>query len=1344
MAVARNVTQVSLAEEMAESYMEYAMSTLIGRAIPDVRDGLKPVQRRILVAMNDLNLTPNRKHLKCAKIAGQTSGDYHPHGEQNVYPTLVRMAQDFSLRYPLIDGQGNFGCFTGDTRLKLLDGTERSFEELAEQYDPDEVFYVYAINPQGEIVVGEGRNARVTRRNAELMELTLDNGAKIRCTPDHRFMLRDGTYKEARLLTEHDSLMPGYFKTAPLKEGLNEYLMVQQPSSGESQFVHHLADLYNLEKGLAPPFQGPFVQHHKNFNRWDNSPDNLERMLFLEHLHLHAEQIQELWPDEAFREKQRAGVRRYYAEKPQALEACRHRVIRRNQSPESRPVNGERVARSVREHYQEQPEKRAEIARRMRELWNDPDYRIRMSEAWQGIEKRPLSPEQKARVAEIISEKSRAMWADESKRAAIVAAIQWAMDSEEVWAKVSAAVKAKWEDLEYRAQFPSSHFSAMARQLGENPEAQAFHREKVHQQRQDETFVRRQREGVQRSNHRRMAENPDMRHELAPKAAASLAEKWQEEAYRARVVRSRILNYGAYLLAPMPAGEITPEVYEANRYHAGIPHLEKAMTYFSIFGEFLAEATTYNRRVVARRMLDERADVYDITVDPHHNFLLAAGVFVHNSVDGDPPAAMRYTEARLTPLAMELLADLDKDTVDFRPNYDERLEEPVVLPGKFPNLLVNGTEGIAVGMSTKIPPHNLYEVVAGVCALIDNPNLTNEELMEYIPGPDFPTHGLVLGQQGIREMYATGRGSITLQARAVIEPIEGHRNAIIVTELPYQVNKARLQEIIAELVNTRKIDGISAIRDETDRNGIRLVIELRRDAVPHVVLNQLYKRTPMRANFPAILLALVDGVPRLLDLKGMLHHFIEHRREVWTRRTKFELKAAEARAHILEGLLLALRDLDEVIRLIRAATNRTEAREALRQRLGLSEKQAQAIVDMTLGMLTGLERQRIEEEHRQVQSNIEYLRGLLADPQKILALIKKEQQDLARQYGDPRRTTLRSEEAEEIRIQDLIAEEDMTITITRDGYAKRLPVDTYRVQRRGGKGRLALTKKEEDEVEHLFVATTHHYILFFTNRGRVYRLRAYEVPQASRQARGTPIINLIQIEPGEQVTAAIPVADFEGSQGYLFMATRRGTVKKTALADFRHIHRGGIIAMNIPDDDDLKWVRWTKGEQEVILATRNGMSIRFSEEDVRPMGRNATGVRGIRLHRGDEVVGVQIVDETKDVLAIGELGYGKRTPFDEYRQQTRGGIGIITYKVTGKTGPVVGLEAVDDEDEVMILTAKGVLIRIPVKHVRQTGRSAQGVKLIDLQEDDAIKTVTKVVRGVSEEPEEQQLRLTLL
>jgi len=715
-------------------------------------------------------------------------------------------------------------------------------------------------------------------------------------------------------------------------------------------------------------------------------------------------------------------------------------------------------------------------------------------------------------------------------------------------------------------------------------------------------------------------------------------------------------------------------------------------------------------------------------------YMLVDGQGNYGSVDGDPPAAMRYTEARMSAIAESMLEDIELDTVDFQPNYDERVQEPTVLPGKFPNLLCNGNEGIAVGMACKLPPHNLREVCEGICAYIDNPGITIEELMTHIPGPDFPTHGMILGTAGIIDAYTTGRGSITMQGRAAPEPIEGNRTALVITELPYQVNKARFQEKVADLVRNGKLTDISAIRDESDRNGMRVVIELKRDAVWEVVLNQLYKRTDLRVNFPVMNIALVNGRPVTLTLKDLIQNFVDHREQVVTRRTRFLLKQAEDRAHLLEGMLKALDIIDQIIQTIRSSAHRTEARQRLQDEYQFSARQAQAIVEMTLGQLTGLERQKLQDEYDELQEKIAYYRELLADKQKRLGVVRDETQDIAAKFGDDRRTQLRKGEAKDLRIEDLIAEEDMVITITRDGYAKRIPIDTYRVQRRGGRGLLALTKKEEDAVEHMFVATTHHFILFFTNRGRVHQLRAFEIPQAGRQARGIPVINLINIEPGEYVTATIPISGMDVG-GYLTMVTRQGTIKRTEMSDFRNINRMGLIAIGLVDNDELLHVLWTEEQDELVIATRHGMSIRFNSEDVRSMGRAAQGVRGIKLRAGDEVAGVVKLEEGKDLFVCGVRGLGKRTPVkdedgDIYRLQTRGGIGIITYKVTGKTGEVVGMVAVDDGDELMLLTENGVLIRIPCKRISQTGRSAMGVKLINLDEGDSVANVTKVVRMI--------------
>ncbi|MBC7929685.1 MAG: intein-containing DNA gyrase subunit A, partial [Rubrivivax sp.] len=1077
---------VNIEDEMRHSYLDYAMSVIIGRALPDVRDGFKPVHRRVLWAMHELGNQHNKAYKKSARIVGDVIGKYHPHGDSAVYETIVRMAQEFSLRYPLVDGQGNFGCFTGDTKITLLDGTEKSFAELAE-LSPDEIFYVYSVDKTGRITVGEGRHSRITRRDAQLIELTLDSGARIRCTPDHRFMLRDGTYKTAQDLTEEDSLMPGYFDTAPVKEGLNEYLRVRQPISGEYQFVHRLADEFNAGRGQARKTNGAFVRHHKNFNRWDNRPANIERMAFLEHLHIHAEHLEELWKDEAFRVAQREGVRRYYDEHPEIIDERRRRFVNQNRDEAFRKENGKRVSASLKNLYKDNVEARAEISKRMKALWDDPDYRLKMSAALSGVEKRELTPEEKARVSRIISEKSRAMWEDEGKRAEIVEAISRSLACAKVRAKISANSRRLWQSPEYRAKYPNDHFSNMARALWDDPAAREKHRAKIAGQWESESFREAQSAGVRRSNARRACDNPQMMSDLAARAAEVLTEKWTDPEYKRRIMRRRVARFGSSLLSRVGRRNFTTEEYKSHRNANWIPRIETALKYFKDFDELLEASQSYNHRVVSKRLLDESADVYDITVDVHHNFLLADGVFVHNSVDGDSAAAMRYTEARMSKIASEILADIEKETVSFNPNYDESLSEPSVMPSRVPNLLLNGSEGIAVGMATKIPPHNLTEIVEATIALIKKPTLKTEELLRMVPGPDFPTGGFIYGREGIRSAYTTGRGIIQMRARAGIDRIgrgTTERDAIIITEIPFQVNKARLIERIAELVNEKKLEGISDLRDESSRDGMRVVIEMKRDAVPQVVLNKLYKLTPMQSSFGVINLAIVAGQPRVLTLKRMLEYFIEFRREVVRRRTEYDLRKARARAHILEGLSKAIDALDYIIPLIRNARSVDEARtwltgnvEAMSEikqwkgipadappanfvdklkkvmkRLEFSEQQSQAILDLQLRRLSALERQKIIDEYELIIKHITELEDILANDASLRRVIVKELEDVKQNFGDARRTQI-IDEGVELSIEDMIADENVAITVTKNGYVKRTAVSTYQRQGRGGKGR---------------------------------------------------------------------------------------------------------------------------------------------------------------------------------------------------------------------------------------------------------------------------------------------------
>jgi len=1055
------VRQVPITEELKSSYLDYAMSVIVGRALPDVRDGLKPVHRRILYAMLESGATPDKPHRKSARIVGDVMGRYHPHGDAAIYDTIVRMVQTFSLRYPLINGQGNFGCFTGDTSVKLLDGTDRTFEELAEMYGPDETFHVYSADDAGNVVVGEARHSRITRKDSEVIELVLDNREVIRCTPDHRFMLRDGTYKQACDLTGEDSLMPGYFSTAPVREGMNDYLTIQNPATGIYEFVHRLED------------------------------------------------------------------------------------------------------------------------------------------------------------------------------------------------------------------------------------------------------------------------NPEMMHQLAKQAAGSLRQKWKDDQYKRQVMRSKILRYGSHLLSQNGSDEITPELYDRARYNNCIPRFRKAMGYFESFDEFLSLSATYNHRIVSKRMLDRRFDVYDITVEPYHNFLLGSGVFVHNSIDGDSAAAMRYTEVKMAKVAKELLDDINKDTVDFVPNYDNSLKEPSVLPALLPNLLVNGSTGIAVGMATNMPPHNLGEVVDGTIHLIDNPDATVHELMAHVKAPDFPTAAAITGLKGVLAAYTTGRGIVEMIARTEIET-KKDRERIIVTELPYRVNKAKLVENIADLVKGKQVEGISDLRDESDKDGIRVVIETRKGANTQVILNQLYKHTQLKTTFGIINLVLVNGEPKVLPLKGLIQCYIDHRKEIIIRRSRYDLKKAEDRLHILDGLKIALDNIDAVIKLIRSSKTAEAARDGLIANFGLSEVQAKAILEMQLRRLTGIEREKLEEEYASLEETIAFLREVLANPQKVLDLIKEELLAIKEKYADLRRTEI-LEAHEEFEDEDLIPSEDAIITISNTGYIKRVPVDTYRQQGRGGRGVIGMGTKEEDVVEDIFIANTHDYILFFTDKGKVHWLKVYKIPEGSRQSKGKAIVNLLELSGDENVTAFVKVSTFDPDH-YLVMATKRGVAKRTALSEFARPRKGGIIALKLDIGDELVSVRMVADSDDILIGTAHAKAIRFHAPDVRSMGRSARGVRGISLAADDYVVDMEIVEAGAALLTLTENGYGKRTEFDEYRVTRRGGKGIITIIPNLRNGLGIAIKTVYEDDELLVTSQNGNIIRIPVRDIRMQGRNTQGVRIMRLDPGDRAVAVARVGR----------------
>ncbi len=717
--------------------------------------------------------------------------------------------------------------------------------------------------------------------------------------------------------------------------------------------------------------------------------------------------------------------------------------------------------------------------------------------------------------------------------------------------------------------------------------------------------------------------------------------------------------------------------------------------------------------------------MYRMAQDFAMRYRLVDGQGNFGSIDGDPPAAMRYTEARMAPMAMELLADIDKDTVDWVANYDDRLQEPTVLPGRFPNLMCNGGTGIAVGMATNIPPHNLTEVCNAIIRLVENPELTSDDLMRYVKGPDFPTGAIIYGVEGIREAYRTGRGLIKVRGRANIETLKNDRQNIIITEIPYMLNATTLKEKIAEVARTRTVEGISDFRDESDRDGMRMVIELKRDAYAEVTLNQLFKHTPLEGTFGIINLALVNGEPKVLALKDMLQHYINHRYSIVKRRTEFDLAKAEAQAHIVEGLLIALRDIDPVIATIRASADGAEAKEQLIARFELSDRQADAILDMRLQRLTGLEVEKLEKQYDDLQVEIGEYQHILSSDESILDVVKEETRDLRKRYGDERRTEIVASTAD-FSVEDLIAEEDMVVTISHGGYIKRQPMATYRRQRRGGRGITSMTTKEDDFVEHVFIASTHSYLLCLTDKGHCYRLRVYEIPQGSRSSRGRPLVNLLEAAKGDQISAIVPVRDFDPER-HLIMVTGNGTIKKTSLDAFGNINRLGVRAIHVLEDDTLIEADTTDGSYEIVLGTKQGTAIRFPEETVRPMGRTAQGVRGIRLREGDSVVGM-VCNKHRDrtLLTVCQHGHGKRSPIEDYRLTNRGGKGVINIKANERNGEVVAIKEVIDDDELMIVTHQGTLIRLPIDEIHVIGRNTQGVRLIKLDDGDRVIDVARV------------------
>jgi len=1022
-----NIKSREITEEMRESYIDYAMSVIISRALPDVRDGLKPVHRRILYAMLEDGLTHAAKFRKCASVIGATLARYHPHGDTAVYDALVRMAQDFSLRYPLVQGQGNFGCFTKDTKVKLTDGKSLTFGELIKEQKQGKRHWTFSFNSKTEKVeITEIKNPRLTRKKEKIIEITLDSGEKIKCTLDHRFMLRDGTYQEAQNLKPGDSLMP-------------------------------------LE-------------------------------------------IKDLAFDEVFDDSQSSST-------------------------------------------------------------------------------------------------------------------------------------------------PWSAASIIANQ----------------------------------------------------KSLSSLFGKDMQKAVKASGVASE-------------RASLTKEI--------------------SNYSAPTASLLYHNHKVVKTRILHRREDVYDLTIELHHNFVLAAGIFVHNSIDGDNAAAYRYTESRLSKIGEEMLRDIGKDTVDFRPNYDGTKKEPIVLPSPLPQLLLNGSLGIAVGMATNIPPHNLSEVSEALIYLIDHPKVTIEDLFKFIKGPDFPTGGAIFGKKEIISAYSQGKGPIVARGKAEVVEKKG-RGQIIITEIPFQVQKSSLIEQFARLVQDKRIQGIKNIRDESDREGMRIVLDLQRDAYPKKVLNRLYKFSDLQKTFHLNMLALVDGIqPRVLSLVDFLNYFIVHRKEVVVRRTKYDLERAKKRTHILEGLNKCLTKIDAVIKTIKASKNREEAQKNLIKKFKLTEIQANAILETKLAALAKLERKKIEDELKEMRAKIKEFTAILKSPQKIKGVVRRELEELKENFGDERKTKVFVQKVGEIAEEDLIPLEETIITLTRGGYIKRINPATYKIQKRGGKGILGMKTLQDDVVEHFLLAQTHDSLLFFIDSGKVFRTLVYEIPEGTRVARGRGLLNFIEVSPEEKVLSLMTLGKEDINLGIknLVMVTQNGIIKKTVFGEFKNVRRSGLIAIKLRKGDFLKEVAKSTGQNEIIIVTKKGQSVRFKEQDIREMGRPASGVKGIRLRKGDKVVGMDMIEqETRDkeqgtrkyLLVVTENGYGKRTDLKEYKLQGRGGTGIKTANVTAKTGELVASRVLTGEEEdLIVISQKGQVIRTKISLIPKISRATQGVKIMRLDEGDKVASAT--------------------
>ncbi len=1223
-----NVEPRALEEEMRTAYLDYAMSVIVGRALPDVRDGLKPVHRRVLYAMNELGLGPTRPYAKCAKIVGEVMGNYHPHGDSAIYDTLVRMAQDFSMRNELVDGQGNFGsvdddpaaamryCVTGDTRVRTATGTVR-IDSIAPEAVPNsdtavdiEVLDRLGRRVHASIAFHSGDHPTMRLRTIEGYGLTGTANHPVLCLLD----MAGVPLLMWKLLEE---IRPG------------DRVLVHRSTRAEAQ---QLDDRSRRLALLAGAFvsEGWFGDRRAGFN-------NIDREFFDAVVDAYDEIV--------------GGPRYLASRRIRSGSICHELDVQKLGHLRKSPLGEMAGLASDRKRVPEF-------------VWaaNSAFKRVFLQALFEGDGSSSLLPRSTIQIS--YSTRSTQLARDVQLLLLEFGVISRLSESSRGEIKVVITNRRDARLFQERVGFLAVKQSKLEGQLAGVPaRSRALSRDHVPHLagyiRSEGGSTYTERDWLRRHNVDRI-------------------ERWEQgsTAILERISSEEVRK----VLAPLVSGDY---------YYAEVASVEPAGV----------------------------QPVYSLRVDTDDHSFLTNGFVSHN------------TEARLARIATEMLRDLEMDTVDFAPNYDGSRQEPLVLPARFPNLLVNGSSGIAVGMATNIPPHNLREVISATIAYIEDPEIDTPGLLRHVKGPDFPTGGIILGHQGIRDAYESGRGRVRVQARAHVEPLTHGKEAIVVTELPFMVKKGGdggLIQKIADLVHEKKIPEISDLRDESDKRGMRLVIELKRDAIPKVALNKLYKHTSMQSTFGVNMVALVDNVPRTLNLRAVIHNYVAHQREVIVRRTKHELAEKEARAHILEGLLVALENLDAIIELIRASRDRDAAREQLVASFQLSPIQASAILDLRLSQLTALEADSIKGEHADVSERIVELRAILGDETRVLSVIKEELSEISERFGDERRTEI-SHSEDEIDIEDLIADQQMVITITQSGYVKSLPLATYRQQQRGGRGVTGMDMKDGDYIEHLFVCSSHDYLLFFSNRGKVYRSKVYELPEASRTAKGRALVNILPLREGERIQAVLSTRDF-AETSYLVFATQRGIVKKTELLAYNTpIKADGIIAINIRDDDELLAVRAVDPDDEVIMVSRAGLAVRFAESDARSMGRDTTGVRGMDVGSKGEVIAMDVARDDMDLLVVTANGYGKRTQISQYRKTNRGAKGVKTIKLTEQKGALAGALVVREHQELVFISVGGMVQRTSAGGISQQGRSATGVRVMNLKEDDLVSAIALVV-----------------